>query len=256
MHFFHMQTWSSIPNSPLLHMALLPPLEELLFSLLLHIDGDPWWTVGTNRSPFLILNDIQGIGISSVGCFMSSWSLVDWSTMTMFDFIISVVYLTNEIGMGALLMWWKYLWTALSFLCWRQFWEWTIHVQFYFKDPVTTSFDTATSNDGIAAATKDMLLGILAFEIYPIPLDLGVLIIDGIFPSVFHHPWISVPFCLMEWIYVKLIATHWSNREVDPNATTVIIAEFCLIAPCDKTGHNVINNKACQWLNSEQISTA
>ncbi len=42
---------------------------------------------------------------------------------------------------------------------------------------------------------------------------------------------------------------------MDPVAKTVVIAEFCLVAPHDKTDHNVINNKACQQFNSEQIST-
>ncbi len=42
---------------------------------------------------------------------------------------------------------------------------------------------------------------------------------------------------------------------MDPVATTLITADFCLVAPCDKTGHNVINNRACQKLNSEQIPT-
>ncbi len=59
----------------------------------------------------------------------------------------------------------------------------------------------------------------------------------------------------VEQIYVTIIATHWSNREVDPGDTTVITAKFCLVVPCDKTGLHVRNNGTCQQLNSEQMST-
>ncbi len=95
-----------------------------------------------------------------------------------------------------------------------------------------------------------MLLGVLSFGMYPIPLYLGVLTVDGIFsfsvPSSlnFHplmSPWRPIS-SNVEWIYVKLVATNWSNREVDPVATTVVRAD----APSDKTGHNVINNGTCQ----------
>ncbi len=54
-------------------------------------------------------------------------------------------------------------------------------MQCSFKDPVTTLFDTATLDDGIVAAAIHMLLGVLAFGMYPIPPDLGVLAVDGIF---------------------------------------------------------------------------
>ncbi len=43
---------------------------------------------------------------------------------------------------------------------------------------------------------------------------------------------------------------------MDPGATTVKIAEFCLVAPHVKTGLNITSNWACQRLNSEQMSTA
>ncbi len=59
----------------------------------------------------------------------------------------------------------------------------------------------------------------------------------------------------VEQIYVTIIATHWSNREVDPGDTTVIAAKFCLVVPCNKTGLHVRNNGTCQQLNSEQMST-
>ncbi len=55
---------------------------------------------------------------------------------------------------------------------------------------------------------------------------------------------------------MKKIATHWSIREVDPGTTTAVTVEFCLVAPRVKTGLNVTNNRACQRLNSEQMSTA
>ncbi len=75
---------------------------------------------------------------------------------------------------------------------------------------------------------------------------------------MFHDPWISIPVCLHGgpcYTLCKTIATHWSIREVDRGATTVVTAEFCLVAPCVKTGLNVTSNGACQQLNTEQRST-
>ncbi len=43
--------------------------------------------------------------------------------------------------------------------------------------------------------------------------------------------------------------------EVDLGATTVVIAEFGLVAPHVKTGLNITSNRACQQLNSVQMST-
>ncbi len=71
---------------------------------------------------------------------------------------------------------------ALSFL--RRHWlqECTLHVCLSFNENPNTSFDTATSDEHIAATAIRMLLGVFAFKMYPIPLDLGVLTAHAIFP--------------------------------------------------------------------------
>ncbi len=77
----------------------------------------------------------------------------------------------------------------------------------------------------------------------------------GIFPFCLHNILFS-KHCVMNYVKCQNIATHWSNREDEPLATTVITSEFYLVAPCDKTSHCIKNNEACQLLNSEQRSAA
>ncbi len=81
----------------------------------------------------------------------------------------------------------------MSFL--RRHWlqECTIHVRLSFNDDPNKSFDTATSDEDIAATEICMILGIFAFGMYPIPLDLGVLTAHANFPlkvswSLDFHP--------------------------------------------------------------------
>ncbi len=148
---------------------------------------------------------------------------------------------------------------AFSFLRQRWLHECTMHVRLSFKDDPNTFFDTATSDEDIAAAAMRMLLGVFAFGTYPIPLLLGVLTAHAIFgicvsQSLDFRP--RLPLWRPMIYPMKKIATHWSIREVDPGTTTVVTAEFCLVAPRVKTGLNVTNNGACQRLNSEQMSTA
>ncbi len=69
-------------------------------------------------------------------------------------------------------------------------------MSFSFTDPVIKFFDTATSDDGIAAATIPMLLGVLAFGMCPIPFDLGVFTVVGIFLFTIPSSLNFLPFCL------------------------------------------------------------